>query len=653
MHRNRIQAVLSTLLFVFFVNFYIDHRIGSSGVAVFLSGLLLFILSVADRESRVRKNVWIMSISTIVAIGAIVSNGSGFVQFIATGVSLLLLAIVCYLTQSVSVSFDRLSRILMAPWELFVGYMRGVFRGWAFVASSEGMIPSSSKVVKGIVGLVIGLPIAFILLGLFSSADPIFGTVTRQIFSASLVHTIVTHLYVSCIVFAVFIPVGFIVLSKQRNTVADWIIRVPFASEMSVVSLLVSLVTGAFLWVQWPYVFARVARETDLAKFGVATYSEYVKRGFGEFIVIACLLYVLLWLGLLALRSNSGKKFYLKILQTVMLGEVFLFVVSIFRRVWLYQQFHGLTLGRVYGAFFLIWVTMLLVTVLLRHIRSIHIRWVSVEIIGSLCLFAVFAYGPIETMVAVYDPPTVNNRIDSVYLSHLSSSGYVGWQNGLKYARIVLTETPYDTGSIITATGRQSIGYAGMIVQTLTISYFNLVTRYGSPEEQQSLVSKLLKYQKEQIMNALPEVEKRAADEKKAHLIGAQYGIQEKNLREELVSIESLLSRSTADPLDVLSMIQFIGSPSEYSINSSQFVSFFTIHAQMPSSKQTGRLDRLFDWNKSDADAYARMNHDISIADLLHLHKAHEVLVKRIAGQPESERSSSFDVSFDGPFLTN
>lgn len=415
-----------------------------------------------------------------------------------------------------------------------MGYLRGI-------GVTGSVLSSSLRMPKGVIGLIIGLPIACLLLGLYSSADPIFGTLTRKLFSASIVHTIITHLYISCIVFAACIPIGFIVLSKKNKTPADWIIRVPFASEMSVVSLLVSLVTGIFLWVQWPYVFARVAQETDLARFGVATYSEYVKRGFGELLFVACLLYVLLWLGLLALRSNSGKKVYLKILQTVMLGEVFLFVISIFRRVWLYQQFHGLTLGRVYGVFFLAWITLFLVTLLLRHIQSVTFRWIRVECIGTVILFMIFAYGSVENSIATYDPPTVNNRIDSVYLSHLSSSGYAGWKKAFAYAQEVLKNTP-DPSVIIDAHSRQAIGYAGMIINTLLKQYKRL-----TPD---------------------------------------------------------------AD-------------------------------------------DWLFSFNASDAIAYERMKTDIPIEELLELQHQHYLLLMRIIKQPENERSSVFDVSFDGPFLTN
>jgi hypothetical protein len=120
---------------------------------------------------------------------------------------------------------------------------------------------------------------------------------------------------------------------------------------------LVGITVGAFLIVQWPYIFAHVAAETDLSQFGVATYSEYVKRGFIELLFISGILYSLLWVGLLTLRSKKEKTFHaLQIIQSGVIVLFSIFLLSIARRILLYWDLHGLSLIRIYGGVFLLWI---------------------------------------------------------------------------------------------------------------------------------------------------------------------------------------------------------------------------------------------------------------------------------------------------------
>ena len=153
--------------------------------------------------------------------------------------------------------------------------------------------------------------------------------------------------------------------------------------------VMVTVVLGLFLTVQWPYVFVNVAKETDLSQFGVATYSEYVTRGFGELIAVVGLLWVVSWMAILTYKYTSpGMQKALQILHTILGLELVLFIVSIFRRVWLYQQYHGQTLSRIYGLAFLIWLSGMLVSQALRYVRRSGL--VTLEIAWSLLVIFVF-----------------------------------------------------------------------------------------------------------------------------------------------------------------------------------------------------------------------------------------------------------------------
>jgi len=99
--------------------------------------------------------------------------------------------------------------------------------------------------------------------------------------------------------------------------------------EVTVVMVITTIVLGSFLIVQWPYVFVTVAYETDLSLFGVATYSEYVRRGFIELLMATIWVYGLVWLGLIAMRNKAKSLSHsvLNKVQLVVLAQLALLIL--------------------------------------------------------------------------------------------------------------------------------------------------------------------------------------------------------------------------------------------------------------------------------------------------------------------------------------
>ena len=220
-----------------------------------------------------------------------------------------------------------------------------------------------------------------------------------------------------------------------------------YLREFVVVMTLVSCIMAAFLIVQWQYIFVSVPAETDLSRFGVQTYSEYVTKGFIELLQVAVLLYSLLWAGLLLLRRNNFNHMFLKMMQYVVVGEFVLFAASVLRRVHLYQAYHGLTLIRVYGALFLLWLLVMIVTLAARHMTRRPV--VQYEIIFTLIILVFIGLHNTEAFIATSSPPTVNDRVDYIYLSRLSADGVVGWKQAYNHAKEVLANPQFNSGKVI------------------------------------------------------------------------------------------------------------------------------------------------------------------------------------------------------------
>jgi len=105
-------------------------------------------------------------------------------------------------------------------------------------------------------------------------------------------------------IFILFLAPLLIMKANRYVSPLGWLVKVNFAREMIVVTSMVVLVMGTFLVVQWPYVFANVTLETDLSKFGVAPYSEYVKRGFVDLLKVVSLVFATAWMGVLINKNQ-------------------------------------------------------------------------------------------------------------------------------------------------------------------------------------------------------------------------------------------------------------------------------------------------------------------------------------------------------------
>jgi hypothetical protein len=224
---------------------------------------------------------------------------------------------------------------------------------------------------------------------------------------------------------------------------------------------MVAMVIGVFLVVQWPYIFVNVAKETDLSKFGVATYSEYVTRGFGELVSVVGVLWGVSWMAILTSSVTSKKWQKLLIMLHAVLGvEVILFIASIMRRVWLYQEYHGLTLARIYGMAFLVWLSGMLVSQASRYIKKTGI--IVYEIIWTvLIVFGTIWLNP-EKLVES-NPPTINGKVDYLYLSEFSYDGYKGMVDSYKWAKNIL-ETADKRVGVIKLEERREIWYATWVI---------------------------------------------------------------------------------------------------------------------------------------------------------------------------------------------
>lgn len=639
------------IIFVLFLNLFFFRSFGPIAFVLIVTSFLLFQFALTGWKKSF--SIFIIPVAAYSLL--LVLRSSQFVEvilglgiFVSTGFWLTLL-------KHKLPFFRSLFGVITSPLDFGVSYISGGIDFLSSIFSGKYHRPSSSWfwVIKG---LLIAIPVVYILIFSLTLADPIFKTTAKpftdyisKLLSGELYYEFGRRIIPSALVAIAASPFLYFYAKKmdiKRPAAISYLLG---AKEMIIVMALVALTLLSFIIVQWPYIFANVPFETDLSRFGVATYSEYVKRGFVEFIFISIFIYGIIWAGLLALiNSKKLLRTILLSLQMLTLAEFILIFISIGRRVYLYQLYHGLSLGRIYGSIFLLYIAFLAILLFIRHFRKVTL--VKYELAGLGFLILLIGFFNAESYIASYHPPTVNKRIDHVYLSRLSSDGYNGWLESFHFANKVLSGNGLERKDIISGDERREVAYAWMILRNLTWQYDRLIQRYGTEEEKREYFRKI--YQSEMSNDNVwflsfdtskPEIEKQA--------------IRQKYFNRKIVELTV-----TNPDFDKLAKNMVVGRSSDvyldYNVQKGIFPSNYAFYGFSLSDYDartiigsSNFLDKLYTFNLSDMKVYEKMRKDLPFDRLISLQNRFRQLFIKVTFQSESERDYEKDISLMTPFL--
>ncbi|MBI4130685.1 DUF4173 domain-containing protein [Candidatus Roizmanbacteria bacterium] len=635
--------------FAAFINLFLFRQFGSLSFVSITAGMfVLAALFFPARSSTTQKTVVAAgALLTIVWISLLLRSNS-FVQFIGGVTTFGILFYFLYLISRSSSFFLSLGEVVFAPLYLAGEYLQSLIPTVRLVTERSTNHDAFSRVKSVLIGIVIAVPIIAILISMLSSADPIYRKTVGEWFSGSFWNEAITRVVVSLIVLSILAPLTILQVVKTRKSPVAFLANIFFIKEATVVMTLITLTLISFLVIQWPYVFASVAAETDLSKFGVATYSEYVKRGFGEFLQIAALVYGLIWGGLLLMRGKDQKTTRtLRIVQLILLTVFFLFIVSIFRRIWLYQLYHGWSIGRLYGGFFLIWIAGMTGTLALRHLTQF--RFIVLETTVSVVLLISFHFFNVEEFIVQNHPPTVNKHVDYVYLSRMSPDGYVGWQRAYEYASNVILTRNLQNKPFISRDERREVAYAGMIVTQLTRNYNRLIRQYGTEKELRTYLVAILTAEQARYQRYLSEPDRQyetnvATDQQQIKTNIDNYMGKVYSSRSDLITIANAVSLNYFSNANEFELLGHIQPMSFYFIDETyQFPSYTSVSFHP--------LDRLYTWHFGNIDAFLKMQEELSHKRLMFLQERYLLLFEKISNQPKDEKGFDFDISTDSPLL--
>ena len=341
---------------------------------------------------------------------------------------------------------------------------------WGFIKSLGNLLNLrkglTGKVLPKLFGRVlagglIALPILAVLLFLFTAADPIYLNLFSRIFNLNI--TIPLRITVTIGWLLILGPMALLVIPETEDRRLLKFLENNWVTEWMVAIGLVGLLLFSFIFVQIRYLFVSTP-EIQLYKFGINTYSEYVNQGFYELILATIIVYTTIRLSLIVFRaSTEAHRNWLKTINLTTLAGLIVLVISVLRRLMLYQIFHGLTQARVLGIVFLAWLSVMIGILILRHFRREN--WILAELTSTVLTLIFLGVFNIDQFVAKNFPPIVNGKIDYVYLANSSSDGLIGWVDSYKWAEATLEKL--DSKVEITSDDNTEFIYARQIIYAL------------------------------------------------------------------------------------------------------------------------------------------------------------------------------------------
>jgi len=273
-----------------------------------------------------------------------------FLNIVASLLLLLLIAEMFFDRKLKNFLFADYIKIFFLPFK----FILPLFQTLSDLFSLRGVNKDQKVLSQVIKGIVIAVPVLFIFLILFSSADLIFQKYVTDLININIEPETVFRSVLVLIATLVYIGAYSYVFrevknqneSQKNNTTSSF-----GHIESSILFGSVNVLFFIFILVQLAYLFGG---DGNISAQGF-TYAEYARRGFFELIAVSAIsLLLLLAVEKYIVKKNENHAPGFKILSTALVIQVILIMASAFTRLTLYEDAYGFTILRFYSHAFII-----------------------------------------------------------------------------------------------------------------------------------------------------------------------------------------------------------------------------------------------------------------------------------------------------------
>lgn len=655
------------LTFIIYLNLFFMRPMGP--IPSFLMDLGILTYWWLTNKSRGIINRWtvLFALTLILADISLIFHASNALRVIMFWGQALLLALILYTSSLLPKSLLLLLSSSVALIRSYVAAAWDTLRNPRnSISTNETTQISTQFHSRYLVALLVSLPVVLLLAALFSS-DPVFYHQITRLISEEFLAEIPQRFILCVLLFLLCLPLVHLYRKTkgyETSLATDLVARFSSLEIALTMSTLVTLLLYSFIIIQWPYIFVKVAHETELAQYGVKTFSEYVTKGFGELIVASCILLGVIALSVIVKRNIDRVSRFYDLVNTLLIGGYALLLVSCMRRVSLYVEYHGLSVVRVYGSFVLLALAVIVPFVMIRFYR--RSAYLFAEVLTICLVYLLTVWFPTDSLIAHksawldWHPPTVNKRVDYMYLSRLSADGEKGWQKSYLFAKNILTKKNLLEKPILDDKDRHDIAIAGLILRNLDINYQKLSDIYMTRAEYLDMRARLIEtylslYEKK--LEALKFTDKKDTD-KLSELNNL------KPLAAHLKScVDKIRSTKKYDCLDTVQLSQnnwFMGGYTSFTERPSyarpnRFHEFYqTDSGAFDLKHENWRPGYFAQWRsyiQPEQRAFASMQNQDFLKGYLNLITRYYALEDKILAQPENERGYEQDISLDTPLL--
>lgn len=281
---------------------------------------------------------------------------------------------------------------------------------------------SSYKHIRN--GLLISIPVVFILCLILSEADNVFGYYIRNL-KDMLANLDFLNLSWNtlCSIFVAFYVFGFIWSFKYsfRDNIRNEWKRVSLEPITTMtVLVVVNILYFVFTMVQITYLYGGNLKALP----GGLTYAEYARKGFFELSFVAVM--NVLAIGFLKLRvvkKTDSFSLVLNLLYTIMTGFTLNMVVSAFYKMRLYINAFGYTRLRILVEFFIVFLGLVLILQLAFVWKDLRVS--KPIIILAMVMYIFINFFNIDSYIARNNIAlTKEGNLDAFYLSNLSFDAF-------------------------------------------------------------------------------------------------------------------------------------------------------------------------------------------------------------------------------------
>lgn len=276
--------------------------------------------------------------------------------------------------------------------------------------------------------VMISLPVLLILIMLFWTADPRFAELITKFlelftfnFNLDWIVDIIEFIKPGWfLLHLLLLGIAFPPLNQLEHHSAR---SYRFLLEKSILILLISLVFGTFIYVQFQDLGSILTGFRD----HTLNPKLYVRSGFYQLLVASSIGLVSAWFAADRLKWVAIKSKFTVMMWLLLLLLLEIVAVSLVagQRLFAYQWEFGLTSLRIWGGFLLIllWIVCGIIWQKIRQLLSNAqvIEWSIVAL--SACVVAAGIIN-VDGLVVRWRPPVVNNQIDASYLANLSPDAF-------------------------------------------------------------------------------------------------------------------------------------------------------------------------------------------------------------------------------------